>query len=96
MKLDNIRNILENTHIIQNEETYRQFTGLKYSSAIIEGTSKLKIQGCKLFWKLFEAPLELFLSSLEDLAEATTKNLERKLHERRNKKLVDKRYKIEN
>ena len=95
MKIDNIRNILENAHIIQNEETYYQFAGLKYNPAIIQEISKLKIQGCRLFLKSFDTPRELFLSSLESLAEDKTKSLERELHEIRNKKLVDKRYRIE-
>jgi hypothetical protein len=94
MKIDNKRNILENAHIIQNEETYYQFAGLKYNPAIIQETSKLKIQGCRLFWILW-TPRELFLSSLESLAEDKTKGLERELHELRNTKLVDKRYRIE-
>ena len=95
MKIDNIRNILENAHIIQNEETYYQFAGLKYNPAIIQEISKLKIQGCRLFLKSFDTPRELFLSSIESLAEDKTKRLERELHEIRNKKLVDKRYRIE-
>jgi len=49
MKVDNKRNILENAHITQNDETYYQFAGLKYNPAIIQETSKLKIQGCRLF-----------------------------------------------
>lgn len=67
MKIDNIRDILENAHIIQNEETYYQFAGLKYNPAIIQETSKLKIQGCRLFLKSFDTPRELFLSSVEVL-----------------------------
>lgn len=42
MKIDNIRNILENAHMIQSEETYYQFADLKYKPAIIQETSKLK------------------------------------------------------
>lgn len=45
--------------------------------------------------KSFDTPRELFLSSLESLAEDKTKGLERELHELRNTKLVDKRYRIE-
>jgi hypothetical protein len=52
---------------------------------------KIKIQGCRLFLKLFDTPRELFLSFLESLAEDKTKGLERELHELRNTKLVYKR-----
>ncbi len=95
MKIDNIRNILENAHIIQTEETYYQFAGLKYNPTIIQEILKLKIQGCRLFLKLLDTPRELLLISLESLAEDKTKSLEREVHDIRNKKLVDKRYRIE-
>jgi hypothetical protein len=86
MKIDNIRNILENAHIIQNEETYYQFASQKYNPAIIRGISKLKIQGCRLFLVSFDIPRGLFLPSLESLAEDETKSLEHELNEIRNKK----------
>ncbi|HYG00191.1 MAG TPA: M3 family metallopeptidase [Candidatus Saccharimonadales bacterium] len=95
MNLDNIRNMLENAHIIQNEETYSQFAGLKYDPTIIEHVSSIKIQCCQLFMKSHHSPRELFLSSLEIIAEDKTKRLEQKLHEIRNTKVVDKRYKLE-
>ena len=76
MKINNIRNILENAHVIQTEETYSQFAGLEFNPTIIEEVSKLKIQGCRLFMKSFDLPRELFLSSLEILAEDKTKELE--------------------
>ncbi len=95
MNLDNIRNILENAHIIQNEETYSQFAGLKYDPTIIEQVSSIKIQCCQLFMKSYQSPRELFLSSLQILSEDKTKRLEQELHEIRNTKVVDKRYKID-
>ena len=49
MKIDNIRNILENAHIIQTEETFLQFAGLEFNSSIIEEVSKIKIQASQLF-----------------------------------------------
>lgn len=94
MNRDNIRNMLENTHIIQNEETYSQFAGLKYNPAIIEQISRINIQCCQLFMKSYDSPRELLLSSLEILAEDGTKSLELELHETRNTKIIDKRYKL--
>lgn len=94
MKIDNIRNILENAHVIQTEETFLQFAGLEFDSSIIEEVAKIKIQGCQLFLKRSDSPRELFLASLETLADDKTKDLEQKLHEIRNTKVVDKRYKI--
>lgn len=96
MKLDKIREILESSHIIQNEEIYYQFAGLKYNPKIIEGMSKIKIQSCKLFIESFTEPRELFLSSIETLAEDKTKNLETLLHKTRNREIIDKNYKIQN
>lgn len=95
MNRDNIRNMLENTHIIQYEETYSQFAGLKYDPTIIEQISRINIQCCQLFMKSYDSPKELFLSSLEILAEDGTKGLEQELHETRNTKIIDKRYKLE-
>jgi hypothetical protein len=94
MKIDNIRNILENAYVIQTEETFLQFAGLEFDSSIIEEVTKIKIQGCQLFLKRFDSPRELFLASLETLADDKTKDLEQKLHETRNTKVFDKRYKI--
>lgn len=92
MKIDNIRNILENSHVIQTEETFLQFAGLEFDTSIIE-VVRTKIQGCQLFLKRFDSPRELFLPSLETLADDKTKDLEQKLYETRNTKVVDKRCK---
>jgi hypothetical protein len=62
MKIDNIRNILENAYVIQTEETFLQFAGLEFDSSIIEEVTKIKIQGCQLFLKRFDSPRELFLA----------------------------------
>lgn len=72
MSLNKLRSILENTQIIQNEETYKQFAGLKYDNTVIKEISKLKFTGCELFLGSFSEPRELFLSSLENMAEDKT------------------------
>ena len=95
MNRDNIRNILENAHILQNEETYSQFAGLEYNPEIIEQVSGINIQCCQLFMKSYDSPRELFLASLEILAEDGTKSLEQELYETRNAGIIDKRYKLE-
>jgi oligoendopeptidase F len=87
--------MLENAHIIQNEETYSQFAGLEYNPEIIERVSRINIQCCQLFMKSYDSPRELFLASLEILAEDGTKSLEQELHETRNAGIIDKRYKLE-
>ncbi len=76
--------MLENAHIIQNEETYYQFAGLVYNPAIIEQVSIINIQCCQLFMKSYDSQSELFLASLEILADDGTKSLEQELHETRN------------
>ena len=88
MNRDNIRNMLENAHIIQNEETYSQFAGLEYNPEIIERVSRINIQCCQLFMKSYDSPRELFLASLEILAEDGTKSLEQELHETRNAGII--------
>lgn len=70
-----------------------QFAGLEFDSSIIEEVTKIKIQGCQLFLKRFNSPRELFLASLETLTNDKTKGLEQKIHETRNTKVIDKRYK---
>lgn len=94
MKINNIRNILENAHVIQTEETYSQFAGLEFNPTIIEEVS-VKNSRMSIIMKAFDSPRELFLSALEILAEDKTKELEQKLHETRNAKVIDQRYKIE-
>lgn len=86
--------MLENADIIQNEETYYQFAGLGYNPAIIEQVSIINIQCCQLFMKSYDSQSELFLASLEILADDGTKSLEQELHETRNVGIIDKRYRL--
>ena len=80
--------MLENAHIIQNEETYSRLAGLEYNPEIIEQVSRINIQCCQLFMKSYDSPRELFLASLEILAEDGTKSLEQELHETRNAGII--------
>ncbi|MDQ4073476.1 MAG: hypothetical protein M3162_04130 [Thermoproteota archaeon] len=96
MNLEKFRNTLENMYIIQTEETFRQFAGLQYNPLIIQEIAKIKAKCSRLFLTSIKEPRKLFLSCLENLAEDNTKTLENRLYLARNKRIIDKRFKINN
>jgi Peptidase family M3 len=82
----------EHIYIAEMDERYKQHAGLSYSERIIEQLAEMRIISAKTFVDFFSQPRELFLSSLENIADSSTKKLELKLFNLRNAKIVSSHY----
>lgn len=62
-------------HVAESDEQYKQYAGIKFSENTIEKLAIVKRTNSELFLQSFKLPRELYLSSLENIAETDTKVL---------------------
>jgi hypothetical protein len=84
----------EQIYIAEMDERYNQHAGLYYSERMIERLAEMRAISAETFVKLFSQPRELFLGSLENIADSSTKKLELKLYNLRNEKIISSRYRF--
>ena len=84
----------EQIYIAEMDERYKQHAGFSYSEGIIERLAEMRIISAETFVDFFSQPRELFLSSLENIADSSTKKLELKLYNLRNEKIISSRYRF--
>jgi len=88
MNLEQWCQLDERIYIADSDERYRQYAGLKHSERVIEQLAEMKVMNAKVFLGSFSQPRELFLGSLDNIADSSTKKLELKLYNLRNQKVV--------
>ena len=88
MNLEQWCQLDERIYIAETDERYKQHAGLQHSERVIERLAEMKAVSAKTFLGSFSQPRELFLSSLENIADSSTKKLELKLYNLRNYKIV--------
>lgn len=84
----------ERIYIAEMDERYKQHAGLQYNERVIEQLAEMRSLSAKTFLGSFSQPRELFLSSLENIADSSTKKLELKLYNLRNQKIVSSRHRF--
>lgn len=84
----------ERIYIAESDERYKQYAGLQHSERVIEQMAEMKVVNAKAFLGSFSKPRELFLGSLENIADSSTKKLELKLYNLRNQKIVSSRHRF--
>ncbi|MEO9295668.1 MAG: hypothetical protein ABI347_08725 [Nitrososphaera sp.] len=78
----------EQIYIAESDERFKQYAGLGHSEQVIKRLAELKNASAQLFLDNFSEPRELYLSSIDAIADSSTKTLELKLYNLRNKKIV--------
>ncbi|HXG08003.1 MAG TPA: hypothetical protein VNI77_11845 [Nitrososphaera sp.] len=91
MNLEQWCQLDERIYVAESDECYKQHAGLPYSEKVIEQLAEMRSINAKTFLSCFSEPRELFLSSLENIADASAKKLELKLYNLRNQKIVSSR-----
>ncbi|MEW6604934.1 MAG: hypothetical protein AB1351_09655 [Thermoproteota archaeon] len=94
MNLEQWCHLDERIYVAENDERYKQHAGLQYNEKVIEQLAEMRSISAKIFLGSFSQPRELFLSSLENIADASTKKLELKLYNLRNQKIVSSRHRF--
>ncbi len=94
MNLEQWCELDERIYIADADERYKQYAGLKHSERVIEQLAEIKSASAKAFLGSFSEPRELFLSSIENIADSSTKKFELQLYNLRNKKIVSSRHKF--
>ena len=94
MNLEQWCQIDERIYIADSDERYKQYAGLKHSESTIEKLAGLRSHNAKLFLEAFSEPRELYRSSLENIADSSTKKLELKLYNIRNERIVSAKHKF--
>jgi hypothetical protein len=94
MNLEQWCQLDERIYIAESDERYKQYAGLKHSERVIEQLAEMKAVNAKVFLGSFSQPRELFLGSLENIADSSTKKLELKLYNLRNQKIVSSRHRF--
>ena len=84
----------EQIYIAEMDERYKQHAGVSYSERMIERLAEMRNISAETFVNFFSQPRELFLSSLENIADSSTKKLELKLYNLRNDKIISSRYRF--
>ncbi len=84
----------EQIYIAEMDERYKQHAGLPYSERMIERLAEMRTISAETFVDFFSQPRELFLSSLENIADSSTKKLELKLYNLRNEKIISSHYRF--
>jgi hypothetical protein len=57
------------------DERYKQYVGLPYRERIIDQLAEMRAISAKTFVDFYVEPRELFLNSLDNIAESSTKKL---------------------
>ena len=78
----------ERIYIAEADERYKQYAGFDYSEAVIEQLADMKLRNAQIFLRSFSEPREIYLSTIESIADSKTKKLELKLHTLKNKKII--------
>ena len=86
----------ERIYIAEADERYKQYAGFDYSEAVIEQLADMKLRNAQIFLRSFSEPREIYLSTIESIADSKTKKLELKLHNLKNKKIISSKYKFDN
>jgi hypothetical protein len=86
----------EQIYSAEIDERYKQHAGLPYSEDMIEQLAEMRTISAKTFVDFFSQPRELFISSLENIAESSTKRLELELYKLRNQRIVSSYYHFAN
>lgn len=94
MNLEQWCQLDERIYIAESDERYKQYAGLQHSERVIEQMAEMKVVNAKAFLGSFSKPRELFLGSLENIADSSTKKLELKLYNLRNQKIVSSRHRF--
>ncbi|MGI0049207.1 MAG: hypothetical protein ACREAW_06665 [Nitrososphaera sp.] len=94
MNLEQWCQLDERIYIAESDERYKQYAGLQHSEHVIEQMAEMKVVNAKAFLGSFSKPRELFLGSLENIADSSTKKLELKLYNLRNQKIVSSRHRF--
>jgi hypothetical protein len=94
MNLEQWCQLDERIYIADADERFKQYAGLPHSERVIEQLAEMKVMNAKAFLGSFSQPRELFLNSLENIADSSTKKLELKLYNLRNKKIVSSRHRF--
>jgi hypothetical protein len=94
MNLEQWCQLDERIYIAETDERYKQYAGLQHSERVIEQLAEMKAVSAKTFLGSFLQPRELFLSSLENIADSATKKFELKLYHLRNQKIVSPRHRF--
>jgi hypothetical protein len=84
----------EQIYIAEMDERYKQHAGLSYNEQMIGRLAEMRTISAETFVNFFSQPRELFLSSLENIADSSTKKLELKLYNLRNEKIISSRYRF--
>jgi hypothetical protein len=94
MNLQQWCKIDEHIYIAESDERFKQYAGLNYSQEVIEQLADMKLRNAQIFLDSFSTPREIFLTAIENIADAKTKKLELRLHNTRNTKIVSSKYSI--
>lgn len=90
MNLEQWCQLDERIYVTESDERFKQYAGLKASEQVIKQLADLKNASARLFLDNFSEPRELYLSSIDAIADSSTKTLELKLYNLRNKKIVSR------
>ncbi|MGH9993595.1 MAG: hypothetical protein ACREAZ_13365 [Nitrososphaera sp.] len=91
MNLEQWCDVDERIYVADADERYKQYAGLQHSERIIEQLADLKNINARIFLDSFSEPRELYLASIESIADSSTKKLELKLYNIRNQKIISSR-----
>lgn len=98
MNKDNWCVVDEAISVAISDETFRQYAGLSHSEKVLKRLSLMAMQNAEIFVEFFSEPRLLYLSAIETIADAKTKNLELRLHRLRREKIISTngKYRIKN
>jgi Peptidase family M3 len=85
----------ERIYIAEADERYKQYAGFDYSEEVIEQLADMKLRNAQIFLRSFSEPREIYLNTIESIADSKTKKLELKLHNLKNKKIISSKYKFD-
>ena len=88
MELDQWALLDEQIYVCESNERYLQYAGLRHSEKAIARIAELKAQSASLFLDSFSEPRELYLASLENIADSAAKDLELEFYKKRNQEIV--------
>jgi hypothetical protein len=85
----------ERIYIADADERYKQYAGFDYSEEVIKQLADMKMRNAQIFLRSFSEPREIYLNTIESIADSKTKKLELKLHNLKNKKIISSKYKFD-
>lgn len=85
----------ERIYIAEADERYKQYAGFDYSEEVIKQLADMKLRNAQIFLRSFSEPREIYLNTIESIADSKTKELELKLHNLKNKKIISSKYKFD-